>query len=335
MTGLLFRTTPLLAAMLLAAAIACGCGTSQTTTPGTPKKTNPAPSGSVGHFAAGVALEEQGRIDEAILEYEKAWQCDHESAFIAVRLGAALWRANRREQAKPHIIAAEKAAASEPKIALKLAQFYLHTNRFEDTMRMCTILAATKRYENEAHHISAEALLNKDEPKKAEALLEKLVRVRHENRDWILLGRAREGLRQPSRAAAAYAHAASDPAAALKAIEIYASLGNFANALDITRRHLWFIPPETSITGIVLALPPSPISSINPWHWNPKEQTRRSVLRSAYVRIAWHALTHRNYKIAHNALAESIARTGEYAEAHEFMKAINAMQKDKTNPTNS
>ncbi len=329
MIGLLFRKTPLTVAALLAAAVLCGCGALQTTPTATPAKQNSAPSGSVGHFAAGVTLEEQGRIGEAIVEYEKALQCNPESAFVSVRLGAALWRAGRREQAAPYLIAAEKAAASEPEVALKLAKFYSQAGRFDDTMRMCAILAATRRYENEARRIRAEALLNNGEPQKAEVLLEELVGDRGENRDWILLGRAREDLHQPSRAAAAYARAASDPTAALRAVEIYASLGNFANALEIAREHLRFIPPETDITGVSLALPPSPISSVRPWKWDPQEQTRRNVLRSAYVRIAWHALTHRSYDLARSALAESVAQTGEYAKVREFMRAIDEMQRDQ------
>jgi tetratricopeptide (TPR) repeat protein len=275
-----------------------------------------------GRYIQGLAREQAGDLEGALEEFARAHKLDPCSATIAARLGTVLYRLGRNDEATPHLATAEKAAPENAHLALALTRFYAGVGRGDDALRMCKIAAASPQYRHEALLIKAEVLFKQGKNASAGEVAAILAQERGSTKDRLLLGRIFEAQGKPDEAAEAFLHAArASPEAAMRASQIYAQQGNYAQATDIIRRFLNIIAPQAKLSGVPVELPPSPRSDIKPWTWQP-ERTMLGIQRTAYVRIAWIALSRKNHSAAEAALVESLDETGEYFEACEFLGDI-------------
>ncbi len=321
------RTRPSLSAFFaLAACIAacfaagCGGGFIVRSQGGTTREDSRAEA--FGRYMQGIAREQAGDLEGALEEFARAHKLDPCSATIAARLGMVFYRLGRKDEATPYLAAAEKAAPEYAHLALALTRFYADVGREDDALRMCEIAAASPQYKHEALLIKAKVLLEQGKNAPAGETAVIITQERGNAKDWLLLGRIFEAQGKPDEAAEAFLHAAqASPEAAMRASQICAQQGNYAQATDIIRQFLSIIAPQTELGGVPIDIPPSPRSDIKPWAWQP-ERTMRGIQRTAYVRIAWIALSRKNHSAAETALVESLDETGEYFEACEFLGDI-------------
>ena len=321
------KTRPFLIAFFalaacIAACFAAGCGGRSTVRSRGSAPLKDSRAEAFGRYIQGLAREQAGDLEGALEEFARAHKLDPSSVTIAARLGAVLYRLGRTDEAMPHLAAAEKAAPEDAHLALALTRFYAGVGREDDALRMCEIAAASPQYRHEALLIKAEVLLKQGKNASAGEIAAILAQERGSTKDRLLLGRIFEAQGKPDEAAEAFLRAARDsPEAAMRASQICAQQGNYAQATDIVRRFLNIIAPQAELSGVPVELPPSPRSDIKPWAWQP-ERTMLGIQRTAYVRIAWIALSRKNHSAAETALVESLDETGEYFEACEFLGDI-------------
>ena len=83
------------------------------------------------HYVFGLALDQQGRLEEAVLQYNKALQIRPEFALAHNNLGAALSRQGKLNEAIYHYDRALQIDPSYSKAYYNLAKIYLSMNRIE------------------------------------------------------------------------------------------------------------------------------------------------------------------------------------------------------------